>query len=1046
MNKIFRMLFILCSILLAALMNAPEAYAQTVLKGTVIGSDNNLPLPGVTIHLKDNAKVYTITDDKGNYELKVPSSKGTVVFEAMGYDNKELSLSDPFLFTLVTMILQENLLDEVVVVGFGTQKKESLVGAVQSVRSEDLQITTSSLTSSFAGNVPGLISMRSSGEPGLDQATFYVRGVGTFGYDARPMVIIDGVETTSDAMVNMIAPEAIESFSVLKDATATALYGSRGANGVILINTKEGRNAEKMSINVTYDTSVATPTYLQKVADGPTYMEQYNEALYNDARFSGTEYEPRYTKQQIEGTRQHLNPYIYPENDWYHLIFKDYAVSEHLNLSVRGGGKKVNYFMNAAIFNEGSIFAPVKNNMIDNGMYSRKIQLQSNVSAMITRTTKLSMKLNCQFRYRGTPAGTISDYFVWTMKVNPVYFPAVLPAEDGDTFIRFGNGASWNAGGTSDIARNPYASYACGSATINHMFMTAVVQADQNLDFITKGLSAKAAATFYNYSYAKVTRQYIPFYFTIDDGYYQRPDGSFFFTTSPIGPDGSTYITYSAGDTGHHRYSILGQLSYKRAFGKLDVASDLVYRMNEKLNNANSASENDLLPFREQGIAARLTLNYGKRYLAEVNFGYNGSENFITGKRFGLFPSAAIGWTPSNEKFWAPLKKTISSFKIRASYGLVGNDALEKRFPYLTRVSMASRGYVFGNTFRTVGAGYVSTYGNENATWELAKKLDVGVDMQFFKTLDISVDWFKEHRSNIFMQRNSIAAVSGLGSTLPYANIGKMDNGGVDMSLAYKKVFRKDFTMSLRGSFTYAHNEIVYNDEPDYSLTPNLSKIGHPNNSRLLYVAEGIFTSQEEIDSHAQQTFGNYGVGDIKYADITGPEGKPDGIVNALDRVRFDIPSIPEIQYGFGGALTWKGLDFNFMFQGSARVSILMSGHHPFISNKGAGYNIMQYIVDDHWSWDNNRADAAYPRLSAKVINNNIQSSSFYLKDGSFLRLKNIEIGYSFLKKKVRIYLCGNDLLTFSPFKYWDPEMGSGSGLEAYPLQKSAKLGIQFNF
>ena len=488
MNKILRNL-LLTGLLLSAVFRAEAAPAQIVLKGTVIGSDNNTPLIGVAVHLKENPKIYTLTDAGGNYELKVPDDKGTVVFEALGYDTKELSVKDGFLFSLVTMILQENMLDEVVVVGFGTQKKESMVGAVQSVRSEDLLTTSSSLTSSFAGNVPGLISMRSSGEPGLDQATFYVRGVGTFGNDANPMVVIDGVETTSAAMVNMIAPESIESFSVLKDATATALYGSRGANGVIIINTKEGRNAEKMSISVNFDTSVSTPTFLQPVASGPTYMEQYNEALYNDARFSGIEYEPRYTAEKIDGTRRHLNPYIYPENDWYHLIFKDYAVSEHLNLSVRGGGKKVNYFMNAAIFNEGSIFAPVQSNLVDAGMYSRKIQLQSNVAAMITRTTKLSMRLNCQFRFRGTPAGEVSDYFVWTMKVNPVYFPAVLPGEDGDTFLRFGNDASWNMGGASDIARNPYATYASGAATIHHMFMTAVIQANQNLVCKIAGLN-----------------------------------------------------------------------------------------------------------------------------------------------------------------------------------------------------------------------------------------------------------------------------------------------------------------------------------------------------------------------------------------------------------------------------------------------------------------------------------------------------------------------------------------------------------------------------
>lgn len=1011
---------------------------ERTIRGIVIGSDTDEPLAGVAVHLKENPKLFTTTNARGEYALKIPSD-GTVVFDLLGYDSKEIKTDHEFLFSLVTLVVQPNALDEVVVVGFGTQNKQDIIGAIQSVSPDNLTITTSSLTSSFAGNVPGLISMRSTGEPGVDNATFYIRGIGTFGHNAAPLVIIDGVETESQTMLNMIPPESIESFSVLKDATATALYGTKGANGVIVINTKEGRNSEKMDIDIAFDSAVSMPTRIQDVADGVTYMENYNEAVYNMTRAAGEDYVPFYSQEKIEGTRQHLNPYVFPDNDWYKLLFKGYAINEHLNITARGGGKKVAYFLNAGIHNEGSIFRQPSETPLKTGLYSRRIMFQSNVSAYFTRTTKVTMKLNYQIRFRMEPQDDPETYFNWTMLANPVWCPPVLPAEEGDTFVRYGNNSPW-AQNTGTIDRNPYARLSCGYKHINHMFGTAILGIDQDLGVFAKGLSANATVTFYNYSYAYVRRNLTPFYFKVGD-YVKNPDGTYSFTTEPIGPAGSTFLSSSVGDTGHHRWTFQAQLAYKQKFGRHSVGADVVYLMKEKQFNASSPAEDKILPFREQGLAARVTYNFDKRYRVEADFGYNGSENFIAGKRFGFFPSVALGWTVSNEKFFKPLKKVISNLKMRASYGLVGNDALAVRFPYFSSVDMGARSYPFGNNFSFVGAGYVKTYGNENASWELAHKTNVGIDIGLFKELSLSADYFTENRSDIFYRRRTIPSGAGLGAISPYANIGKVKNRGFDMEGEYKRMPGKECSLVLRGTFTYAHNEVVNMDEPEYTPeNQHLYHRGHPINSMHLLCSDGIFTSQAEIDESPRQTYGSYNVGDIKYKDING-----DGKIDANDRVWTKLPTVPEIQYGFGGTLCYKKYDFTFMLQGTGRVVLRMSGHHPFASGASLGYGIMQYIADDHWSWDDNDAHASYPRLTTVVNENNTVASDFWLRKAHFLRLKNIEFGCTF-RKKYRVFLNGSDLFFLSPFTQWDPEMGSGNGLDAYPLQRSVKLGIQAKF
>lgn len=601
MNKIIKRIFTLAVTLCLGVLpmlaqNAKTGQADKILNGIVIGSDGDTPLAGVVIHSKENPKEIATTDANGEYKFSVSPTTETVVFEMMGYDTKEIKVADTYLFTLVTMIVQANALEESVVVGFGTQKKESLVGAVQAVKPADLATSSSNLTTSFAGNIPGLIARQTSGEPGADGAAFYIRGISTFGANSSALIVLDGVEITS-SMLNNIPTEAIESMSVLKDATATALYGSRGANGVLIVTTKEGRNSEKIAISASFDNTVSMPTIVQEVADGVQYMELYNEALYNVARQSGAAYVPFYSSEKIEGTRNHLDPYVYPNNDWYGMLFKDFAMNQRFNVSLRGGGKKVNYFLNASIYNENGIIKEPKDALLDVNLNNKKYMFQSNVTAQATKTTKVSMKLNMQLQYQDSPYESTSNLFYYTMRANPVRFPAVLPAEDGDTFVRYGNNDTWDTG-SNDL--NPYALLSRGYKEQYRSWMTASLNVDQNLNFITKGLSAKALVSFYNYSYAATNRYHIPAYYKIDpDSVTLNDDGTYTWTANSIGAEGTTYLESSVSASGYHEWSLQGQINYARKFGKHDVSADLVYHMKEKVNNATGSSEEKLLPFRE---------------------------------------------------------------------------------------------------------------------------------------------------------------------------------------------------------------------------------------------------------------------------------------------------------------------------------------------------------------------------------------------------------------------------------------------------------------
>ena len=1014
-------------------VSAPTApNGEMTVAGTVISSADNQPIVGANIYV-EGTNVGTTTDAGGNYKLTVPASAKTVTVSFLGYDTKKISVRDIHLFKLITLSDATNKLEDVVVVGFGVQKKESLVGAVQSVKPSDLHTSSSNLSTSFSGKIAGVIAVQKSGEPGADGANFWIRGISTFGSGQSPLLILDGVEITNQ-MLNNIPPETIESFSVLKDATATALYGSRGANGVMIITTKNGRDSEKMTINLRAEFGASAPTRVPKVADGITYMETFNEARTTRGE------KPYYSNEKIMGTKLGLDPYVYPNVDWYDMLFKDCTFNQNFNFNMTGGAKKIDYFLNASVYNENGIMRKPEASKFDTNINAQKYLFQANVSADATKTTRVSLKMNTQLHYRHAPIQSVSDLFAYAMTGMPCEFPATLPGEESDTFVRFGTNNAWNSG----FFTNPYAQLCRGYGDQFRGHFTSALTVNQNLDFITKGLSATGMATFYNRVYSAVYRSFTPFMYQLTD--YNIDEAGNYSYTSNSTNTGTTYLGTTRGKDGYRELAFQAKIDYARTFGKHDVGATIVYMQKERNMNISDEQEYAALPYRQQGLAGRVTYGFDKRYLFEANFGYNGSENFAAGKRFGFFPSVAVGWVISNEPFWKGIKEQVNLFKLRASYGLVGNDVISKdyadRFPYLTTVDMG-QGYdvYIGNNFQRKYGPILSVYGNPNATWEESRKLDIGVEIGLFDSLNIIFDWFKEKRSGIFMQRTSLPSTFGMSGITPWANIGKVDNSGVDISVDYNKAFSKDLILSLRGTFTYAHNEIVEMDEPKYKWAYQY-KAGHPINSIQCLIAEGLFRDEEEIASSPSQDIyaTTYPIrpGDVKYRDLND-----DKIIDDNDMCWTGNPTVPEIIYGFGFSLKYKGFDCSAFFQGQGKVSILMYNYHPFATAATPGSGLMQWIADEHWSEDDPNPKALYPRLSPLWNNNNTKASTLYVRNGKMLRLKTAEIGYTY--KKMRVYVSGTNLLTFAPFKYWDPEKGSGNGL-GYPLQRTYNLGFQFNF
>ena len=1006
---------------------------KRLLQGLVKDEQGN-PIIGASIQLK-NTGTGVITDLDGLFQIQVTDKNSVIVISYIGYVTQEISVGDR---SSITVQLKEDTksLEEVVVTAFGaTQKKETMVGSIHQVRPAELKVPSSSLSTSFAGRMAGVIAIQRSGQPGADGADFWIRGKSTFGDATGVLIVLDGVEISSSDL-NALDPEVIESFSILKDATATAMYGTRGANGVMIVTTKSGQDLLKPIINFRLETSMSQLTSVPEMVGGVDYMKLYNEALTTRGITTGL-----YDDTKIRATEQGLNPLVYPNVDWYNEMFNKNAFAQRYNFNIRGGKKAVTYFMSASVKHDAGNLKSLSKDYFsyNNNINVMRYDFVNNLSIKATNTTKISLGLNVSLRDWKGPSAGVDGIFSMSREASPVDFPIVYPARnDKEIYTLWGgmSGGIYNNG-----YRNPVAEYVVGYKKQFASTVNANIRLDQDLKMVTKGLKLHVLASFKNWSKTETTRKAGYNQFEIDQ--YNEATGEY--TLSRVGNEQKTALNTEGAATGDRRIFIQAYLDYKRKFGVHDVNAMLLYNQ-DQLDNNKPDNLLSSLPRRKQGIAARLSYAYDDRYLAEVNFGYNGSENFAKNNRFGFFPSIALGYNISQEKFWEPISNVISHFKLRGSYGLVGNDGINERYAYLEDIVLSSDKwkYTTGVNQNVNLQGPVwNRYYNPNLTWEVGKKLNVGFDMQLFHQVNLNFDVFKEIRSKIYMQKvNTLPDFIGTGETKIYENSGKMKNVGFDIALDYNKQITKDFFLSFKGTLTYAHNTILERDEPPFQLYPNLSSVGYSRGQHLVYVADGLFRDQADVDSHAEQTLGYIPQpGDIKYVDQPDANGNCDGIINTNDRVYMGYPEDPEIVYGFGPSMKYKNWDFSFFFQGAARTSILMSGFHPF--GKNATRGVMKFIADDYWSESNPNPNAAYPRLTRDTNANNTVNSSYWLRNGAFLKLKNAEIGYTF--KMFRAYLNGSNLLTFSPFKHWDPEMGGGSGMK-YPTQRVFNIGIQFTF
>jgi TonB-linked SusC/RagA family outer membrane protein len=1032
--------------------------AQNVnIKGKVIDTEGNV-LPGTAVRIQGTA-TGTATNDDGDYSLNNVPQGSVLEFVLVGFVTQQSKVTGDK--TVINAILQEEpeSLEEVTVVAFGVQKRESITSAIQTVHVRDLVVPSSNLTTAFAGRIAGMISYQTSGEPGYDDASFFIRGITTFGTGkVDPLILIDNVEVSSSDLARM-HPDDIESFSILKDATATALYGARGANGVVLVTTKEGTEG-RVKVSLRVENSFSSPTSKIEMADPITYMRLANEAV-----LTRRPYDPiPYSQRQIANTADpNRNQYVYPAVDWMDMVTKDVTSNQRANINISGGGTVARYYIAGSIAQDNGILNVDKRNNFNSNVNLKKYLVRSNININLTKSTEAIVRVHGSFEdYIGPIAGG-SDMYKKTLQMSPTRFPAYFEPDrafQGVGHILFG-------GDESDRYLNPYAELVRGYRQESKATMMAQLELKQDFGKWIEGLTGRLLGNTTRNSAFDLTRSYKPFYYEVMQ--YDRFSDEYMLTE--LNPTlGSEYVLYEPG--GKNISSLFygeASLAYNRSFNEKHAVSGMLVGIIRNSLTANAKTLPESLPNRNLGLSGRFTYSYDNRYFSEFNFGYNGSEKFDKHHRWGFFPSVGLGWLVSNESFWTgDLKDIISMLKFRLTYGLVGNDNIgDSRFFYISDVSIGGGGqYRTGIDFTGVPLSGVkiNTYANPLIGWETAYKTNLGIELSLFKgKVEIQADIFREHRTNILQKRADIPSELGLWA-VPQVNVGEANGKGVDISVDYNHSINKDAWLVGRANFTYARSTYQYYEEPAFASMGYdwRSKISYPVSQQWGYVAERLFIDYADVLNSPRQDFGEYMPGDIKYKDING-----DNVINEIDMVPIGYPTTPEINYGFGVSAGYKNLDVSIFFQGSARYSFWIDSNKmtPFVQrtnedgvdgnyddNKIAETGLAKFIADDHWSETSQNPYAGWPRLTNISNNNNNQRSTWFMHNGSFLRLKSAEIGYSLPKSWIdkikmtsaRFYVSGTNLALFNKFKLWDVELG-GNGLN-YPLQRVINLGINLSF
>ncbi len=1021
---------------------APQAESSTAKRtvtGTVVDAVDGEPLPGATVACVGDKAAITATDIDGNFSLNIPMKKNvTLLVTYVGYKEMRVPVGD-LGYVKVEMKGDDNTLDEVVVVGAGTQKRVSVTGAITSVKGDDLKLPSTNLTNALAGKIAGVVAQTTSGEPG-SPAEFYIRGIGTFGGRTTPLILLDDVEISANDL-NYVPAENIESFSILKDASATAIYGARGANGVMRVKTKGGDYNSQTKIGVSFDASFNFLDKFPDFVDGARYMEMYNIARLSRGNAS------RYTDNEIRWTRDGVNPYLYPNVDWGDILFRNMASRQRGNVNVSGGGSKVKYYMSIDVQHEDGLLNSEKIYSWNNNIQLYNYTFQNNISYKLTSSTTISMNMNAQVRQKTGPNAGAASIFNYTLTTTPISFPVTWPAEEGDEHLRYGSRRY-----SEHVLQNPYAVLNTSFQQTNETTLNTVIKVNQGLDFITKGLRFEAWVNLKSWSSMSFNRSIKPYYYElagrttnyITDGQLNAHKDGMFYRTNMI-QTGQDYLNESdLTRSTDQTFELQARFDWNRKFGLHDVSAMVSYRQYE--------FRNAVLPNRNQGFSFRATYDYAHRYLVEFNAGYNGTERLAKGERFGFFPAGSIGWVISNEPFFEPASRWIQNLKVRASLGIVGSDSLNSPggsyFLYIDKIqgndpsNLKWRSGDYNQSFLQMGGPVVTYYAVTGLGWEKSRKADVGIEFTLFNDLTVNADLFWEHRYDIFLQRQAWPASLGYGSATPWSSKGTMENHGGELAVNYNKRINNDWSFGITGTFTYAENKVSDWDEPIYPYTWMMGT-GIPNaSSRTLgYIAEGLFQSDDEIANSPTQNIGSKPqVGDIKYRDLNG-----DGVIDNNDQTMIsEYGRVPRIQYGFGATVNWRAFDFGVQFTGSGKRTIMMSGMHPFQEGgtNADARNILQWISDSFYDPinDPDNFDVEYPRLgtvSTDVSNNDV-NSTWWMRNGSFLRMRNIELGWRF--PYGRVYVSGQNLVTFAPFKHWDPEL---SGWNAYPMQKTVSVGVQ---
>ena len=1020
---------------------------QEIFKGLVMAVDGK-PLVGATVTIKGGG-ASGMTDELGEFTIKAKEGD-VLVFSMVGMVSQEMVLGKGRILK-VTLKGTVSKLDDLVIVGYGQQKKISVTGAIATVDMDDMQVPVRNLTDALAGKVAGIISMQTSGEPGYDNSQFTIRGIGTFTGNTSPLIIVDGVQrddvnSTYAGAYNNIDPDDIASISLLKDASATAVYGALAANGVLIITTKRGV-AGKPKISLKMESGLAGMTQMPKMADGVTYMKLYNEARSNMGQLPG------YSQETIDKTASGLDPYLYPNVNWIDAIYKTWAPMYNGNLNVSGGGEAMRYYVSASFYDQDGSYKVSKLNGYNPNLNFKRYDFRSNIDINVTKSTLVSMNLDAMLvnsKYPGTSAASI-----WynAYATNPVEFPIQYP---GGLF----------AGPINNGGENPFNDVQnAGYTTEFHPTVQSVFTVDQKLDALTPGLHAVGRFSFDSYSEFDMART------GTDDLWYagsRDADGNLILTQTRTGQQ---FLNYSQSSTGERTMYLESNLNYNHSFGKHTFGGLLLYNMRNRVVATGSTAIASI-PYRNQSLAGRATYSYADRYLLEFDGGYTGSENFAPGHRFGFFPSVSGGWVISKEDFFKHLTGKINLLKIRGSHGVVGNDNIgtaygSARFGYLTQIGPGNTAS-FGTTPTPYYGNTEAVLGNPDLTWELSTKDDIGLEVGILSKLNIVLDAYQDRRKHILINRQSISPIAGYSNLAIFANLGEMNNRGMDGSVEYKDRFGKDVSLRLFANFTYAKNKIVFQDEPT-RIYRYQEGTGHQYGEFYGYTAEGLFKDQSDLNKSPVQSFGVTNPGDIKYKDMNG-----DGTIDGNDWSYLGKTPFPTLLYGMGFTVGYKKFDLSLMFQGVSGVSIMANGSANTASASTApaagsitgsgstGVGVVPFAgegqypsniisdVTNRWTVANPSQHVDYPRLSiASSSDNNYLGSTWWLKNGDYCRLKQASLGYTVSSRGIRrsgftalyFYTSGVNLFNFTRFKLWDPELGSDGA--TYPPARTITFGVK---